>query len=79
MGRGGGADGGSERDRDERGEDVYHVSLEERRVKVRWGLRAKERMRPQNLMFGSVDDARRAYLERIGELEDKGFMDATAG
>ncbi len=65
--------------RDERGESVYQVSLEERRVKVRWGLRAKERMRSQNLMFGSVDDARRAYLERIGELEDKGFMDATAG
>ena len=31
------------------------------------------------MMFGSVDDARRAYLERIGELEGKGFMDATAG
>ena len=35
-------------------------------------------MRSQNLMFASVDDARGAYLERIGELESKGFMDATA-
>ncbi len=65
--------------RDDRGESVYQVSLEERRLKVRWGLRAQERMRSQNLMFSSIDDARRAYMERIGELESKGFMDATAG
>lgn len=64
--------------RHDRGEDVYQISLEERRVKVKWGLRSRERLRGQNLRFNSVDEAREAYFERIEELESRGYMDATA-
>lgn len=65
--------------RHDRGEDVYQVSLEERRLKVRWGLRSMARLRSQNLMFNSIDEARQAYFARIRDLEAKGYMDATAG
>jgi hypothetical protein len=64
--------------RHDRGEDVYQISLEERRVKVKWGLRSRERLRGQNLRFNSVDEAREAYFERIKDLESRGYMDATA-
>ena len=60
------------------GEDVYQISLEERRLKIRWGLRRMEKLRSQNLMFNNIDDARQAYFERIRDLESKGYMDAPA-
>ncbi len=64
--------------RHDSGEDVYQVALDQRRLKVRWGLRSQERLRTQSLLFSSVDDAREAYFARIQSLERKGFMDATA-
>ena len=64
--------------RHEKGEDVYQISLEERRLKIRWGLRRMEKLRSQNLMFNNIDDARQAYFDRIRDLESKGYMDATA-
>ena len=63
--------------REDKREAVYHVSLDERRLKVRWGDRAMERLRSQNLLFNNVEDARDAYFTRIRELEGKGYMDAT--
>jgi hypothetical protein len=59
-------------------EEVYQVSLERRRLKVRWGLDDRPR-RLQTLTFDSVDDARGAFLARAAELEARGFLDATAG
>jgi hypothetical protein len=64
--------------RDPAGEDVYQVSLERQRLRVRWG-RAGQPMRLQVLRFNSVDEARAAYFARVGELDEKGFIDATAG
>ncbi len=65
--------------RHERGEDVYQVSLEQQRLKVQWGLRSWSKLRSQNLMFNTVAEAREAYFLRIQALEQKGYMDATAG
>lgn len=61
------------------GEDVYQVTLEKDRIRVRWGLRSMAKLRSQQLMFHTVDDARRAYFARIQDLERKGYLDATAG
>lgn len=60
------------------GEQVYQVSLERRRLKVRWGEDEGPR-RIQTLTFDSVEAARGAYLARVAELEARGFLDATAG
>jgi hypothetical protein len=59
------------------GEEVYQVSLERRRLKIRWGPDDPPR-RLQTLTFDSVEDARRAFLTRIADLEARGFLDATA-
>jgi predicted DNA-binding WGR domain protein len=63
--------------RDPAGEDVVQVTLDKARMKVRWG-RAGGTLRRQVLCFGSADEARAAYLSRLGELDRKGFLDATA-
>jgi hypothetical protein len=60
------------------GEEVYQVSLDRRRVKVRWG-RDEEARRLQTLTFDSLDDARGAFRARVADLEARGFLDATAG
>ena len=62
--------------RDPEGEDVYQLSLERQRLKVRWG-RAGQVMRLQTLRFNTVDDARAAYFARLGDLDARGFLDAT--
>lgn len=59
------------------GEDVYKVTLDDRQMRIEWGLRADRDRRFQRLMFNAVDDARAAYLERIADLESKGFLDAS--
>jgi predicted DNA-binding WGR domain protein len=64
--------------RDPAGEEVYQVSLERRRVKVRWG-RTGQPMRLQTSKFDTVEGARGAYLARIAALDARGFLDATAG
>jgi SWIM zinc finger len=55
------------------GEEVYQVSLERRRLKVRWG-RDEQPRRLQTLTFDSVEDARGAFLARAAELESQGFL-----
>jgi predicted DNA-binding WGR domain protein len=64
--------------RDDQGEDVVQVSLEWQRLKTRWG-RSGQPMRLQTLRFNSLDEARAAYFARIDELDQKGYLDATAG
>jgi predicted DNA-binding WGR domain protein len=64
--------------RDPSGEEIYQVSLERRRLKIRWG-RDDRPQRLQTLAFDSVEDARGAYLARVSDLEARGFLDATAG
>jgi predicted DNA-binding WGR domain protein len=61
-----------------RGEDVYQLALDQKRLKIRWGLRGQD-ARVQSLFFNSIDDARSAYFERVDDLEKRGFLDATAG
>jgi predicted DNA-binding WGR domain protein len=63
--------------RHDRGEDVYQVALDRRRVKVRWGLRGQP-PRVQSLVFNSVEEAQAAYFARVDDLERRGFLDATA-
>lgn len=62
--------------RDPSGEEVYQVSLDRRRVKVRWG-RTGQAMRVQNVKFDDVESAREAYLARVAALDARGFLDAT--
>jgi hypothetical protein len=64
--------------RDAAGEDVVQVTLDRTRLKVRWG-RAGQPMRLQVLRFNSADEARAAYLARVGDCEAHGYLDATAG
>jgi hypothetical protein len=63
--------------RNPKGEDVYQVALDRRRVKIRWGQRGgAERL--QSLVFNSVEEAQAAYFARVDDLERRGFLDATA-
>jgi hypothetical protein len=63
--------------RDEGGQDVVQVTIDRNWLKLRWG-RAGQPMRLQVLRFNTADDARAAYFARLGELGDRGFLDATA-
>ena len=62
--------------RDDDAETVYQVTLDERRLKVRWG-KPGGRMRVQQFRFPSVADARDDYLKRVDDLLAKGFLDAS--
>ncbi|WP_435020869.1 SWIM zinc finger family protein [Tundrisphaera sp. TA3] len=61
-----------------KGEEVYLVSLERRRLKVRWGLDGQP-PRLQALAFDSEEAAGAAFRSRVADLESRGFLDATAG
>jgi len=60
------------------GEEVYLVSLERRRLKIRWGL-DDQPSRLQTFAFDSNEAANAAYLARVADLKSRGFLDATAG
>lgn len=60
------------------GEDVYQISLDRHKLRLRWG-RAGGVMRSQNLRFNSTDEARTEYLSRLETLTIKGYLDSTAG
>jgi predicted DNA-binding WGR domain protein len=60
-----------------RGEDVHQLSLDQKRLKIRWGERGQD-ARVQSLFFSSIDAARAAYFERVDDLERRGFLDASA-
>ncbi len=59
-------------------EEVYQISLERQKLKVRWGPEEGAR-RIQTLAFDTPELAREAFLARVGDLERRGFLDATAG
>lgn len=62
--------------RDDGMETVYQITLDERRLKIRWGAAGGE-MRVQQFRFPNTADARKDYLQRVGDLIEKGFLDAT--
>jgi hypothetical protein len=62
--------------RSERGATLYRVSLRERQVTVRWGDHP-ERLRMQQLLFPTIDDARDEYFRRLGAYAAQGFIDAS--
>lgn len=64
--------------RDDRGEHVFRLSLNQKRLRVQWGLSGHD-LRTQNLLFNSVAAARDDYFARVDQLEARGFIDATAG
>ncbi len=58
-------------------ETVVQVSLERRRLRLRWG-EAGRPMRVQALRFNDEAAARGAYFARVTELQAKGYLDAVA-
>ncbi len=58
-------------------EAVVQVSLERRKVRVRWGP-AGQAMRVQALRFNTEADARAAYFARLAALDAGGYLDAVA-
>jgi hypothetical protein len=57
------------------GAEMRQVSLDRRRVKVRWGAMGQQ-PRMQTLQFNTEDEARQAYFSRIDELIAQGYLDA---
>ena len=63
--------------RSETGEDVVQISLDRKRIRIRWG-RSGRPPRVQQLQFSSEDAARADYLERVDKLVTEGYLDASA-
>ncbi|MEL6110789.1 MAG: SWIM zinc finger family protein, partial [Planctomycetota bacterium] len=63
--------------RDNGTEHVVQLSLNRKRLKVRWGETGQPQ-RVQQLQFDSQDAARTEYIERVQKLESRGYLDATA-
>ncbi|MEM7010271.1 MAG: SWIM zinc finger family protein [Verrucomicrobiota bacterium] len=59
------------------GEEVYQVSLDETKVRIRWG-QSGQPPRVQQLLFSTVDSARDDYLARVDDLTKRGYLDASA-
>lgn len=57
-------------------EQVYQVSLDRYRLKIRWGVTGQP-FRVQQFEFASVDAARDEYLGRVRDLAQRGFLDAS--
>ncbi|MFK7769215.1 MAG: hypothetical protein AB8B55_18485 [Mariniblastus sp.] len=55
---------------------VYQITLDQSRLKIRWGDSSGP-LRTQQLQFANVDEARTDYKKRIGDLNDKGYLDST--
>ena len=62
--------------RAEGSETVYQITLDEHRLKVRWGNPGAE-MRMQQFRYPDVSAAREDYLQRVTKLVERGFLDAT--
>jgi hypothetical protein len=60
------------------GEEVYQVSLERRKLKIRWGF-DDQPSRLQTFAFDSNEAASASYRSRVADLESRGFLDATSG
>ena len=59
-------------------ESVYQLSLDRKRVRIRWGT-AGGKMRFQQLQFPDNAAARDEYFSRASRLLAKGFLDASHG
>ncbi|HEY0191743.1 MAG TPA: hypothetical protein VGC42_11530 [Kofleriaceae bacterium] len=59
-----------------RGAESFRLSLDGRHVVARFEVGAEQRV--QRLRFDSAPDARNAYFERLEDLSQKGYLDATA-
>jgi hypothetical protein len=57
------------------GAEQYRLSLDGRNVTARFGAGDAQRM--QRLRFDSASDARNSYFERLEDLSQKGYLDAT--
>ncbi len=64
--------------RTEDGEEITQLSVDQRKLQVKWGPRGASRLRVQNLWFDTAEEARAAYQERTVRLERKGWLDASA-
>jgi SWIM zinc finger len=58
-----------------RGAELYRLSLDGRTVTARFGI--GEQLRMQRLRFDSGPEARTAYFQRLEDLSQKGYLDAT--
>jgi predicted DNA-binding WGR domain protein len=58
-------------------EHLYQISMDRKRVKVRWG-NSGEQLRIQQLHFASIDEARNDYLMRVADLVSSGYLDASS-
>lgn len=59
-------------------EQITQLSLDKRRLKARFGPRGEE-LRVQSMTFGSEEEARAAYEERVAALRSLGFREASEG
>ena len=59
-----------------RKENIYQITLDQKRLKIRWGD-SSQPLRTQQLQFASVEDARTDYQKRIADLNEKGYLDST--
>ncbi len=59
-------------------EKVYQLSLDHKKIKIRWGER-QQQLRVQQFVFNSTVEAREHYYERIDGLKSQGYLDATEG
>ncbi|QEG40490.1 hypothetical protein [Roseimaritima ulvae] len=58
-------------------EEVYQLSLDRQKLKIRWGTAGQD-LRIQQLQFLSVDEARNDYFARLHKLKQQGFLDASS-
>ncbi len=56
---------------------IMRISLSDRKVVVRWGPHP-DNMRMTQQLFGSADDARTEYFNRLSNCAERGFIDASA-
>ncbi|VAW77651.1 hypothetical protein MNBD_GAMMA12-986 [hydrothermal vent metagenome] len=64
--------------RNDEQEMIYYITLDQHRIKKRWGLNG-EKLRLQNIQFNSSDEARNNYFQQIDQLINKGYLDLSAG
>ncbi|WP_372365069.1 SWIM zinc finger family protein [Candidatus Uabimicrobium sp. HlEnr_7] len=57
-------------------QQIFQVSLDRKHVRKRWGLDGGK-LRLQNLVFNSVEEARDVYRQQIKTLESKNYLDTT--
>lgn len=62
--------------RSEAGACMHRVALDARQVVQHWGLEGQP-LRKQRSFFGTEEEARQAYFDRLGALSEAGYLDMT--